>query len=177
MDRPVDDYQEFVRSRSAALTRLAFWMSGNWHDAEEVVQDALVKAYVRWPVEEHPDAYVRRIVVNGCRRRFRMRRREALVAELPDTLELAGGAEAVFARRALLTALASLSGRQRAVVVLRYRLDKPEAEVAAVLGCSVGTVKSQASKALARLRGHPALAWQEPGTPSRTGREMPDGPA
>ena len=159
MDRPsIDEYREFVCSRSAPLVHLAFWMTGNWQDAEDIVQDALAKTYVRWPGTEHPEAYVRRIVVNGCRRRFRLRRRETLLAEPPDTPAAAAGVEeAAIARRALVAALASLPVRQRAVIVLRYCLDQPEADVAAALGCSVGTVKSQASKALARLRSHPAL--------------------
>ena len=170
MDPPrLDDYREFVRTRSAPLVHLAFWMTGNWHDAEDVAQDALIKAYLVWPAVKQPDAYVRRIVVNGARRRFRLRRREVLAAEPPEGPELAGGMDAALARRTLLTALASLSGRQRAVVVLRYCLDQPEAEVAAAMGCSVGTVKSQASKALARLRDHPALAPEGPTSPAPTG--------
>lgn len=169
MDRPpVDEYREFVCSRSASLVHLAFWMTGNWHDAEEIVQDALARAYVRWPGIEQPDAYVRRIVVNHCRRRFRLLRREALLAEPPDVPAAGAGVEAVIARRALVAALASLPGRQRAVVVLRYCLDWPEADVAAALGCSAGTVKSQASKALARLRNHPALAPEGRAAPARS---------
>jgi RNA polymerase sigma-70 factor (sigma-E family) len=175
VDRPsIDEYREFVCSRSASLVHLAFWMTGNWQDAEDIVQDALVKAYVRWPGTEHPEAYVRRIVLNGCRRRFRSRRREALLAEQPDEPAAAAGVdEAVIVRRTLVAALASLPGRQRAVIVLRYCLDQPEAEVAAALGCSAGTVKSQASKALARLRSHPALAPEGETAPARSAEGDP----
>ena len=170
VNRPsVEDYREFVRSRSASLVHLAFWMTGNWQDAEDIVQDALVKVYLAWPGAMHPDAYARRIVVNGSRRRFRLRRREVLVAEPPDGTDLPKDAEAVLARRALLTALASLPRQQRAVVVLRYCLDRPESEVAAAMGCSVGTIKSQASKALAKLRSNPALASPESAAPTPAG--------
>ena len=169
MDRPpVDEYREFVCSRSAPLVQLAFWMTGSWHDAEDIVQDALAKAYVRWPGIENPEAYIRRVVVNHCRDKFRRRRRETLLAEPPDRPAAAAGVEAVIARRALVAALASLPARQRAVVVLRYCLDWPEADVATALGCSAGTVKSQAAKALAKLRGHPALVPEGDAAPARS---------
>jgi RNA polymerase sigma factor (sigma-70 family) len=103
-----------------------------------------------------PDAYVRRIVINEHRSRFRRRRvAEELRGDLADTAdrEQSGGhQQGPEEQQALLDALRSLGPRQRAVVVLRYWLDLSEAETAAALNCSVGTVKSQASRALATLR-------------------------
>ena len=164
----VTEFERQVLPHLDAAYNLARFIMRNDQDAEDIVQDALAKTYVRWPGIENPEAYVRRIVVNHCRNRFRRRRRETLLAEPPDTPAAAAGVEAVIARRALVTALASLPVRQRAVIVLRYCLDWPEADVAAALGCSAGTVKSQAARALARLRSHPALAPEGDAAPARS---------
>ncbi|MER6978197.1 SigE family RNA polymerase sigma factor [Streptomyces carpinensis] len=156
------EFQEFVRARWSHLVRTAYLLTGDVHYAEDLTQTALAKAYRSWrrvSRSDRPEAYVRRILVSCNSDRFRKRRvTEALTASLP---EVAGHDEAVSRaaeRGPLLAALAGLPPKQRAVVVMRYWEDLSEAEVAEVLGCSPGTVKSQASKALAKLRTHPGLA-------------------
>ncbi|MFF3464418.1 SigE family RNA polymerase sigma factor [Streptomyces sp. NPDC001984] len=155
------EFQEFVRARWSYLVRTAYLLTGDVHHAEDLTQTALAKAYRSWrrvSRSDSPEAYVRRMLVNCNSDRFRKRRvAEALTAAPP---EVAGRDEAVSwadERSALLAALAGLPQRQRAVIVMRYWEDLSEAEVAEVLGCSPGTVKSQASKALAKLRTHPGL--------------------
>jgi RNA polymerase sigma-70 factor (sigma-E family) len=151
------DFKEFVRSRSDKLVHFAFWMTGNWEDAKDAVQDSLAKAYLVWARMENPDAYVHRMVVNSVRRGYRARRREILVADPPDLNVADCGLEAVTARTDLVTALRRLPRGQRAVVVLRCCLDLPVADVAEMLHCSAGTVKSQLSKGLAKLARDPEL--------------------
>lgn len=155
------EFQEFVTARWPHLVRTAYLLTGDVHHAEDLTQTALAKAYRSWrrvSRSDRPEAYVRRILVNCNSDRFRKRRvTEALTAVPP---EVAGRDEAVSwadERSALLAALAGLPPKQRAVIVMRYWEDLSEAEVAEVLGCSPGTVKSQASKALAKLRTHPGL--------------------
>ncbi|MET7455343.1 SigE family RNA polymerase sigma factor [Streptomyces sp. NPDC005574] len=157
-----DRFQEFVRARWSHLVRTAYLLTGDAHHAEDLTQTALAKAYRSWrrvARSDNPEAYVRRMLVNCNSDRFRKRRvAESLTAAPPD---VAGRDEAVSwadERSALMTALAGLPPRQRAVVVMRYWEDLSEAEVADVLGCSPGTVKSQASKGLAKLRTYPGLA-------------------
>ncbi|MGC0376360.1 SigE family RNA polymerase sigma factor [Streptomyces sp. SAI-229] len=156
------EFQEFVRARWTRLVRTAYLLTGDVHHAEDLTQTALAKAYRSWrrvSRSDRPEAYVRRILVSCNSDRFRKRRvTEALTAAPPETV---GRDEAVSwadERSALLTALGTLPPKQRAVIVMRYWEDLPEAEVAEMLGCSPGTVKSQASKALAKLRTHPGLA-------------------
>ncbi|MGW1030245.1 SigE family RNA polymerase sigma factor [Streptomyces sp. NPDC002577] len=156
------EFQDFVRARWSRLVRTAYLLTGDVHHAEDLTQTALAKAYRSWrrvSRSDSPEAYVRRMLVSCNSDRFRKRRvTEALTAAPP---EVAGRDEAVSwadERSALLAALAELPPRQRAVVVMRYWEDLSEAEVAEVLGCSPGTVKSQASKGLAKLRTYPGLA-------------------
>lgn len=163
-------FQEFVRARWSHLVRTAYLLTGDVHLAEDLTQTALAKACRSWrrvSRSDNPEAYVRRMLVNCNNDRFRKHRvAEALTAAPP---ERAGSDEAVSwadERGALLAALAGLPPKQRAVVVLRYWEDLSEAEVAQTLGCSAGTVKSQASKGLAKLRTYPGLA-QVVGGPAR----------
>lgn len=148
-------FEEFVAARGSALLRTATLLcAASRHDAEDVVQSALEKAYRHWSrIEGDPEPYVRRILVNLTISRARRRKilREVHVAEPPDT-EIPEAADGVVLRDALIRELHRLPPRQRAVLVLRYWEDLSEAQTAQLLGCSVGTVKSQASKALARLR-------------------------
>jgi RNA polymerase sigma-70 factor (sigma-E family) len=155
-------FQEFVRARWSRLVRTAYLLTGDAHHAEDLTQTALAKAYRSWrrvARSDNPEAYVRKMLVSCNSDRFRKRRvAEALTAAPP---EVAGRDEAVARadeRSALLGALAGLPPKQRAVIVLRYWEDLSEAEVAEILGCSPGTVKSQASKGLAKLRAYPGLA-------------------
>ena len=152
-------FEEFVAGRGQALQRFGYTLTGDWGLAEDLLQTALARAYPRWSriKRDDPEAYVRKIMVNTWSSWWRRRwRGEVPAAQLP---EAAGPDEAagVDSRQALRMALAQLPPRQRAVVVLRYHQDLPEAQVAALLGISVGTVKSQAAKALAALRAQAAL--------------------
>jgi RNA polymerase sigma-70 factor (sigma-E family) len=137
------------------MVRLAYGLTGDLGHAEDVAQAAFARAYASWARVTRtgdPDAYLRRIVVNENRRRFRKRR---VAEDLPGTLPDHGAPDADGAfdeRAALLAALARLGPRQRAVVVLRFWMDMSEADTAKALNCSAGTVKSQASRALAALR-------------------------
>ncbi|MFI9462045.1 SigE family RNA polymerase sigma factor [Streptomyces xiamenensis] len=156
--RPEDEeeFQGFVRSRWPRLVRTAYLLTGDAHLAEDVAQNALTKVYRSWHrvrSSDNPDAYVRRVLVSAHQDRFRKRRvREHLTDLPPDVLAAPDDLARADERAMLSEVLLKLPKRQRAVVVLRYWEDLSEAEVAAVLGCSVGTVKSQSAKALAKLR-------------------------
>jgi RNA polymerase sigma-70 factor (sigma-E family) len=161
-------FEEFVRARSAALMRTALLLAGNRGraEAEDLLQVALERAYRRWGricQSGDPERYVRRVLVNAATDWWRQLRRRPERA-LPDDEQageaasqagdaVADHASGVADRDFLLRALAGLPPRQRAVLVLRYFCDMPEAQIADALGCSTGTVKSQASRGLARLRG------------------------
>ncbi|MET9904065.1 SigE family RNA polymerase sigma factor [Streptomyces sp. NPDC006446] len=154
-----ESFREFVANRSSALLRTAVLLSGgDRHAAEDLLQTALVKAAARWNRIDDPEAYVRRIVYRQQVGRWRLkwRRRELSVAETPETRSGAGTAtdatSAAELRLVMRGALARLTDRQRTVLVLRYFEDLPESEVARVLGCSVGTVRSTTHRSLARLR-------------------------
>ncbi len=156
MDR-YDGFREFVHARSAALMRTAYLLTGDAHLAEDLLQTALAGAARRWPsvlAGGNPEAYVRRALVNEHISWLR-RRKGAVVTPVEAPPEVAGRPgheESVVRRMALEEALARLTRKQRAVLVLRFYEDLSEAETASMLGCSPGTVKSQTSHALARLR-------------------------
>jgi RNA polymerase sigma-70 factor (sigma-E family) len=144
-------FEEFVAARRAALLRTAYLLSGSAEDAEDLVQVALINAVPKWGrIADNPEPYVRKILARESANRWRSRRwREVRTDVVP---ERPGSAVAVDDRLALQSALAALAPRQRAVIVLRYYEDLTERETADALGISVGTVKSQARDALARLR-------------------------
>ncbi|ABW15150.1 SigE family RNA polymerase sigma factor [Frankia sp. Mgl5] len=150
-----ESFEDFVTASADRLMRTAFLLTGNRHAAEDLLQGALERTYQRWGRERiiAPEAYVRRVLVNAASSRWRSRqfREEPLDA----AAERAGadGMPDLAMRDQVLRALRELPKRQRAVVVLRYFDDLPEAAVAEILGCSVGSVKTHASRALARLRG------------------------
>jgi RNA polymerase sigma-70 factor (sigma-E family) len=153
-ERARQDFSEFVAARSARLTRLAYVLTGDQHAAEDLLQNALVKAATHWGrIHTAPEAYVRRIMyreqVNWLRRRAR--RRETAMAQVPEPAT-GDDAAGVAARLALRDALLALPPRRRAVLVLRYLEDLPESQVAEILGCSVGTVRSQNHRAVIQLR-------------------------
>ncbi|WP_436775579.1 SigE family RNA polymerase sigma factor [Yinghuangia sp. YIM S09857] len=154
------EFHEFVQARWARLVRTAYLLTGDHGEAEDLAQNTLVRVYAAWHrvrSADSPDAYLRRMLVNTNAARFRKKRiTQLLGAEAPDRGE-ADSTDRIGQRDALMRALAQLPTRQRAAVVLRYWDDLPETEVAAILGCSVGTVKSQASKGLAKLRADPGL--------------------
>jgi RNA polymerase sigma-70 factor (sigma-E family) len=161
-NEPPDGFAEFVALRSAALLRTAWLLTGDPTRAEDLLQSALAAVWRRWrhvPPTGDPQAYVRRTMVNlyasWWRRRWRGEVPTALPPEPAGTgPELAG---AVANRDAVRRALARLSRQQRAVVVLRYAEDLSVEETARVLGCSPGTVRVQAFRALAELRADPGL--------------------
>lgn len=151
--------EEFIGRNSRVLLRSAWLLTGNWASAEDLVQTSLLQSWLHWDAikADAPDVYVRRVLMNtflsGQRRRWT---RERPMAELPDraAADELGSTEL---RHVIWRALSGLPAKQRAVVVLRYFDDLSEAQAARVLDCSVGTVKSQTSRALARLRSIPEL--------------------
>jgi RNA polymerase sigma-70 factor (sigma-E family) len=155
--RDTDSFVDFVRERSPELLRSAWLLTGDWHAAHDLVQTALEKSWPRWGRRiEHPEAYVRRVLLTT----YLSWRRRRWTGEVPtDELpERATGGEQHDLRLALLSVLGQLTPRQRAVIVLRYFDDLSEVETAEVLGCSVGSVKSHASRGLQQLRATPGLA-------------------
>jgi RNA polymerase sigma-70 factor (sigma-E family) len=148
------EFDRFVAASTGTLLRTAYLIVWDLPEAEDLVQETLLKVARRWPKVsrmEHPAAYARRILVNLALdgRVKRSRRRDELSSVHPG--EAAAPAIPLDTHDELHAALVALPPRQRAVLVLRYYLDLPEAEFAAVLECSLGTVKSTASRALARL--------------------------
>jgi len=149
------DFTAFATRAQAELGRTAWLLTGDVHAAAELVQTALVRTYTAWPRARagDPMAYARRVMANARIDTWRRRRREVLVApdEVPHTAGADAGA-AVEHRDELVRALAQLSPQQRRVVVLRYLVGLSERETADDLGVSAGTVKTQASRGLHRLR-------------------------
>ncbi|TVL90985.1 SigE family RNA polymerase sigma factor [Streptomyces sp. SAJ15] len=148
------DFRQFVATRSPALLKLAMLLcGGDRYEAEDLLQNALVKTAGRWHRVEEPEAYVRQVLYRQQVGRWRLRwpRREVTVAAPPER-GVVDGAGVVETRIVIRDALSRLTARQRTVLVLRYFEDLPEAEVAALLGCSIGTVRSTTHRSLARLR-------------------------
>ncbi|HST64510.1 MAG TPA: SigE family RNA polymerase sigma factor [Mycobacteriales bacterium] len=149
-----EDFREFVAARSPALLRTAFLLVGDRALAEDLVQSALAKAYRHWgrvTAAGDPEAYVRRIMVNERRSWWRRNPGREVLGPVPErggTDEFAGLDE----RAAIWQAVLRLPPRTRAVLVLRYWEDLSEAQIAHILDCSVGTVKSQASRGLRKLQ-------------------------
>jgi RNA polymerase sigma-70 factor (sigma-E family) len=149
------DFREFARARALALRRMAYLLCGDWHLAEDLVQNALVKLYRVWPkiTRRGPvDNYARQVLLrcwlDERRRPWRRReRRDGVVPDQPSPAAETG------ISGPLLRALGEVPPKQRAAVVLRYCADLPAAEVAEVLRCSEGTVRSQAARGLETLRG------------------------
>lgn len=155
----VDGFAWYVEQRHERLCRTAFLLTQDWAAAEDVVQTSLIKAWGVWQrIESNPDPYVYRIIVNThaswWRRRWRGEVPTEAMPERPEQRDIAG---TVADRAALWAATGALSPRQRAVVVLHYFADLPHEQIADVLGCSLGTVKKQLSRALARLRVDPEM--------------------
>ncbi|HET9422789.1 MAG TPA: SigE family RNA polymerase sigma factor [Nocardioides sp.] len=152
-----DSFEDYVHASGPRLKRLAFLLTGDLNQAEDLLQSAYAKAMPHWNKVrgyDVPDAYMRRVMVSIRTSWWRRSRgREVVVPEIPD---LGSGTtrvdDAVVDTQALLTALRALPDRQRAAVVLRHWCDLSEAETAETMGCSVGTVKSTTSRGLARLR-------------------------
>jgi RNA polymerase sigma-70 factor (sigma-E family) len=152
-------FDEFVAARSRALLRTAYLLTHDHALAEDLLQTALTKAWFAWRrINGEPEPYVRRILFNTYATWWRRKwNGEQPTGALPEQAVDESPAEPAD----LWTAMARLPRRQRAVIVLRYFEDLTEAQAAEALGCSVGTVKSQTSRALAKLRIDPALAVAE----------------
>lgn len=160
MRRGAEEFDErftaFVRSRGEHHLRMATLLTGNPDAAEDLMQASLLKLYRAWSridTSGEPDAYLRRIIVNTHRSWWRARwRRETPVPEVPEVAAGQDAAERHAVGALVRQALARLPRQQRAVLVLRYCEDLPEAEVASLLGCSAGTVKTHAHRGLRALR-------------------------
>jgi len=150
------DFRAFVAARSTSLLWFAHLLTGDRHAAEDIVQTALAKTAAGWSRvrhKENPEGYVRRAIVNthlnGLRRRPW---REQPHGDVPELATDRRPESDLDERDAMWHALSGLPPRQRAVLVLRYYEDLSESDIAEVLGCSRGTVKSQAAKGLLHLR-------------------------
>ena len=151
------DFVSWAQVAAPRLRRLGFLMTGDWHLAEDLTQDALIRIYSVWgrvSRDGSPNAYASRVLVNANRSWVRVaRNRERPTEHLPDRLgPVSADAAGSDLQDRLASGLAHLGASQRRIVVLRYWECRPEAEVAQMLGLSGGTVKSQASRGLAHLR-------------------------
>ena len=153
--RDEDAFRDFVVGRSPTYLRIAYLLTGDWGHAEDLLQTSLAKVYRAWGRlrdHENLDAYVRRVMVNTqttwWRRAWKAEQPSGSLPDWPGPDAVDASDDRDRLRRALLT----LPARQRAVVVLRHYEDLGEAEVARILGCSIGTVKSQCARGLAKLR-------------------------
>jgi len=162
VDAEGEDFARFVDLRQRSLLRSAWLLTGDWALAEDLVQTALARTWLRWERvirRDDPEIYVRRVLVstwiNWSRRKWRG---ERTAVELPDGPAPGDLESEAITRVAVRGALGSLTDRQRAVLVLRVFDDLTEVQTAAVLGCAVGTVKSTMSQALTRLRADRRLA-------------------
>jgi RNA polymerase sigma-70 factor (sigma-E family) len=154
-DSGEDSFREFVAARWRPLLRTAYLLTGDAGRAEDLLQTALARLWLHWSRVEHgaPEAYVRKILATTSASWWRRRwHGELPTAILPDPVSPDDLADRAAMRDELRVALAALSPRQRAVIVLRYADDLSEQQVAEALGVSVGTVKTLASRGLARLR-------------------------
>ena len=157
-------FEEYVTARRDQLVRTAYLLTGDVHQAEDLVQTALIRIWPRWTRVsgvQDIDAYVRRTLFTVFVTSIRRRRWRELTTD-PHDHSWSGPTPDDIARAEhrvdLRDVLSGLAPRQRAVLVLRYYLDLSEAESASILDCSVGTIKSQSAKALKHLRGTPAIA-------------------
>ena len=161
MDGEAERFAQFIEARQLALQRTAWLLTNDWALAQDLVQTALARSWPYWERirrRDDPEIYVRRVMVNTWstwrRRRWRSERPSSELADQADMGDLAGE---VTTRVAVASLLASLTDRQRAVVVLRLFDDLSEAQVALILGCATGTVKATLSQAMDRLRRDPQL--------------------
>jgi RNA polymerase sigma-70 factor (sigma-E family) len=169
------EFEHFAAAQTDGLLRCAFLMVGDRSEAEDVVQECLLRIARKWPrvrSMDYPSAYVRRVMVSlildGAGQRSRRSAELGAVEPPPAGMGDGAAAAALDARADLLGAMTGLPGRQRAVLVLRYFADLQESEVAEILNCSVGTVKSSASRALERLRQAPQLTTARPAVNERS---------
>lgn len=149
------DFDDFAGAAATRLYRTAYLMVGNHHQAEDLVQDVLARLYVAWPrVDGDPHGYAYRAMANAVanQRRWASRHPETPLPEGEVWSPLPAFEDDVARHRALVDALRQLPTQQRVIVVLRYYVDLTEAQTAAALSISIGTVKSQHARAVGRLR-------------------------
>lgn len=160
-DRP--EFEEFVGARSDALQRFGYLLTSDWALAEDLLQTALARAYQRWSRirSDNPEAYVKKIMVNTWSSWWRRRWRGEVPTEAMPEIPTRDQYSDVDRREVVRAALAKLPARQRAVLVLRFHEDLTEHQVASLLGITPGTVKSQAARALAKLRTDGAFSKSE----------------
>src|SRR5262245_6146037 len=147
--------REFASARMGMLSSVAYLLTGDHHAAQDLVQTVLIKVARNWrriSTVNAPDAYVRRMLYHEHVSAWRRRGDEEPVATVPEPPPSADPADSAVRRILLQQALARLTPRQRAVIILRFFEDLSEADAAEVLGCSLGTVKSQTHHAIGRLR-------------------------
>jgi RNA polymerase sigma-70 factor (sigma-E family) len=146
-------FREFVTSQMASLRKLAYLTCGDWHAAEDAVANTLVKLYPRWRKLDRPDLYAKTMVYRAAiDERRRPWRRERSVGDAMPDVALSDASSVTAERMRLRSALAVVPARQRAAVILRHYLGLSLQDTAGVLGCTVGTAKSQTSRGLAQLR-------------------------
>jgi RNA polymerase sigma-70 factor (sigma-E family) len=153
--RPDEGFDQLLRERSAALLRTAYLLTGDRGLAEDLLQTALTKTYLRWGNlrdRQAGEAYVRRVMANTFTAWWRRRWNGELPTDTPPEQVSPDRTDVIDDRDVLRRALAGLTRRQRAMIVLRFYGDLSEAETAELLGVSVGTVKSTVARALTRLR-------------------------
>ncbi|MCW2941551.1 MAG: polymerase [Actinomycetia bacterium] len=149
------EFRQFVADRSATLLRLAYLLTADRSAAEDLLQIALVRTYLRWrKISTNPEGYVRRVLVTVAadERRRSHHRREVVSGQVPDVARPDQPYDQIDVRDRLRVALAALPPRQRAAVVLRHWAGLEPAEVGELLGCSPGTVRSQTARGLDKLR-------------------------
>lgn len=153
MDQDEERFRDFVTARRDSLRSLAYATCGDWHAADDAVANALAKLYPRWSKVEHPEAYARTMVVRAAidEKRRPWRRERSATGALPE-VALRDPALATDERLRMRAAMLQLAPKQRAVVVLRFYEGLSTAEIAQVLGCNEGTVKSHCSRGLNKLR-------------------------
>lgn len=165
------DFADFYSARFEVARRTAYALCGDWVEAEELAQGSFVRLYAKWPrvAGGNTDGYLRTILVRlflDTKRRGRAK--ELLVAETPERSEHSRDLARVDERQSLLAALQNVPPRQRATLVLRVVHDLSNDEVAQVLRCSAGTVKSQLSRGMQALRA----AYRDAATPERSVRDV-----
>ncbi|MDR2703427.1 MAG: SigE family RNA polymerase sigma factor [Cellulomonadaceae bacterium] len=147
-----DEFANFMAESSEQLNKTAWLLTGDRHQAEELVQEALTRTFMSWrKARKDPMAYARKMLTTKRGVLKRNQQREPVMPQVPDT-EIESSEGTIADRDRLTRALATLTERQREIVVLRHLMGLSEQQVADDLGCSVGTVKSTASRGLAQLR-------------------------
>jgi RNA polymerase sigma-70 factor (sigma-E family) len=163
-------FTAFVQARGLGLLKFATAVTGDRHQAEDLLQGALERAYGRWGRivgRGDPERYVKRSIVNAARDGWRKQKRHPEVFDLGEGSGTYLPFDDVITRDVVRRALASLPSRQRLVVVLRYWGGMTEMETAELMGTSIGTVKSQAHRAMKTLRGQLALSEESYAEASR----------